>query len=134
MYGFDTDEMAIEDARYNAQANGVTNAEFMKGNIEETFPSALSGSEDLKVKVVIHPPRPGFRHFREYKLVQDNYSTGMIVVCRRCWVFCVSVCSCAVRDELEGKFSVLLQYFIYQSDFLDYVVELSANQLHHVAL
>jgi len=51
---------AVEDARLNADLNGITNVEFHRGKVEDTLPELLrhaaSGRPDV---VIIDPPRKG---------------------------------------------------------------------------
>lgn len=49
---------AVEDAKANAAANGVGNAEFLCGNVEEVLPRLIARQEPLDA-VVLDPPRKG---------------------------------------------------------------------------
>ena len=56
--GVDIVEAAIVDAKANAAANGITNAEFIAGSAESVLPSLVS-SLSGRVVAVVDPPRPG---------------------------------------------------------------------------
>ncbi len=60
VYGVEAVHQAVEDARRNAQINGIDNAEFFYGKAEEVFPE-LCGEGDLARPdiVVLDPPRKG---------------------------------------------------------------------------
>ena len=59
VYGVEIVPQAIEDAKENAQRNGITNAEFFVGKAEEVLPN-LSDSDMLHPDViVVDPPRKG---------------------------------------------------------------------------
>lgn len=58
LYGIETIPEAIEDARENARINGLSNAKFIVGNVEEKLPSLVK--DIIKPDVVfIDPPRKG---------------------------------------------------------------------------
>lgn len=58
VYGAEIVPEAVEDARKNAEINGISNAEFLCGKAEEIFPEAVKkgGRADA---VVLDPPRKG---------------------------------------------------------------------------
>ena len=59
LYGIETIEDAIKDARENAELNNIKNAEFFVGDVEKKLPSLLQ-EKDIKADVVfIDPPRKG---------------------------------------------------------------------------
>lgn len=58
VYGVEVVEAAIEDARRNAQVNGVKNAEFIAGEAESVVPELYSRGIRADV-VVLDPPRKG---------------------------------------------------------------------------
>ncbi len=58
VYGVEVVDAAIEDARRNAQINGVKNAEFIAGEAEKVVPE-LYGRGILADVVVLDPPRKG---------------------------------------------------------------------------
>lgn len=49
---------AVEDARHNANANGVSNAEFMTAKVEDLLPGFATQGIEVDV-VVVDPPRSG---------------------------------------------------------------------------
>ena len=60
VYGVEIVAPAVENARRNAEDNGITNAEFFVGKSEEVFPEAvLSGRAPAPDAVVLDPPRKG---------------------------------------------------------------------------
>lgn len=58
VYGVEVVEAAIEDARRNAQLNGVANTEFIAGEAEKVIPEMCSSGIRADV-VVLDPPRKG---------------------------------------------------------------------------
>lgn len=61
VYGVEIVPQAIEDARKNAELNGITNAEFFVGAAEEVLPRkyAESGGAMRADVIVVDPPRAG---------------------------------------------------------------------------
>ena len=63
VYGVEIIPEAIEDAKENALANGITNAEFFVGKAEEVLPEFYSGKNDSDMLhpdvIVVDPPRKG---------------------------------------------------------------------------
>ncbi|MCX7709447.1 MAG: 23S rRNA (uracil(1939)-C(5))-methyltransferase RlmD [Clostridia bacterium] len=58
VYGVEVVEAAIEDARKNAEVNGVRNTEFMVGEAEKVIPEIYEKGVKADV-VVVDPPRKG---------------------------------------------------------------------------
>ena len=59
LYGIETIPEAIEDARNNARINGIENAKFLVGDVENELPKLIE-EEKIKPDVVfIDPPRKG---------------------------------------------------------------------------
>ncbi len=59
VYGVEIIPQAIEDARINAEINGITNAEFFVGAAEEVLPRKYK-EENIKADIiVVDPPRKG---------------------------------------------------------------------------
>lgn len=65
VYGVEIVPQAIEDARLNAQRNGITNAEFFVGKAEEILPEFYNEKNEATAKmlhpdvIVVDPPRKG---------------------------------------------------------------------------
>ena len=59
IYGIETVPEAIEDAKENAKENGITNAEFMVGDVENKLPEFLRDNNIIPDVVFIDPPRKG---------------------------------------------------------------------------
>ena len=60
VFGIEIVPEAIENAKKNAAANAITNAEFFVGAAEEVFPKLLSESDRYRADViVVDPPRKG---------------------------------------------------------------------------
>ncbi|ESO12077.1 hypothetical protein HELRODRAFT_187790 [Helobdella robusta] len=58
--GVEFNEQAIEDAKANAQINGITNADFICGKVENVLISVLKAVKETdEVVVVVDPPRAG---------------------------------------------------------------------------
>ena len=58
VYGIESVEAAVMDARYNAALNGITNAEFIHGAAENYLKKLYSGGSKPD-KLVVDPPRKG---------------------------------------------------------------------------
>jgi len=56
--GVESVESAIEDARHNAQLNGIENADFMAAKVEDILPGLAAQKIDVDV-IVTDPPRSG---------------------------------------------------------------------------
>lgn len=55
---------AVEDAKVNAQLNGIENCEFFAGKAEEILSSVLYRVKNEDVIAIVDPPRAGLRkHF-----------------------------------------------------------------------
>ncbi len=54
--GIEENKMAIEDARFNAERNGIKNCDFIHGRVEDILMSSKRETPDL---VVLDPPRTG---------------------------------------------------------------------------
>ncbi|WP_337618146.1 methyltransferase domain-containing protein, partial [Desulfovibrio sp.] len=61
VYGVEIVPQAIDDARHNAEINGITNAEFFVGKAEEVVPDIYKKGGDGSHAdiVVVDPPRKG---------------------------------------------------------------------------
>ena len=60
VFGVEIVERAVEDARRNAEANGIQNVRFVAGKAEEVLPAFVRKQEDSHVDVVVvDPPRKG---------------------------------------------------------------------------
>ena len=64
MYGVEIIPQAIEDAKRNAENNGITNAEFFVGKAEEVLPAFYEKEDDNSEMrhpdvIVVDPPRKG---------------------------------------------------------------------------
>ncbi|NXJ11846.1 TRM2 methyltransferase, partial [Odontophorus gujanensis] len=61
--GVEVVQKAIEDARWNAAFNGISNCEFHSGKAEAVLPALLSSWEDARPLVaVVNPSRAGIHH------------------------------------------------------------------------
>ncbi|NXN19428.1 TRM2 methyltransferase, partial [Indicator maculatus] len=69
--GIEVMEKAIEDARWNAAFNGISNCEFHSGKAEAVLPQLLSSWEDGRPLVaVVNPSRAGL-HYRVVRAVRN---------------------------------------------------------------
>ncbi|MCL2383106.1 MAG: 23S rRNA (uracil(1939)-C(5))-methyltransferase RlmD [Oscillospiraceae bacterium] len=60
VYGIETIEQAVEDAKENARLNNVENIEFFVGDVEQVLPEMLEANDNIKPDVVfVDPPRKG---------------------------------------------------------------------------
>ena len=59
VYGVEIVPQAVEDARRNAQINGIENAEFFVGKAEEVLPEEYEKNGIYGDVIVVDPPRKG---------------------------------------------------------------------------
>lgn len=59
VYGVEIVEPAIQDARKNAQANGISNVQFFVGKVEEVLPKKYEEEAVKADVIVVDPPRKG---------------------------------------------------------------------------
>ena len=59
VYGVEIIPAAVQNARANAAANGVTNAEFFVGKAEEVLPERYAATGERADVIVVDPPRKG---------------------------------------------------------------------------
>lgn len=71
--GVEVLESNLEDAKKNAELNGIKNCEFIAGKIEDEIEKILSNLQDKEVVVVLDPPRSGIR---KYFLLSCSNSEG----------------------------------------------------------
>ena len=71
---------AIDDAKANALANGVQNAEFLCGNVEDILPSLVSKGETIDA-VVLDPPRKGCEEAALKAIAASGASRVVYVSC-----------------------------------------------------
>uniref|UniRef100_A0A8C1MKM0 tRNA (uracil(54)-C(5))-methyltransferase n=1 Tax=Cyprinus carpio TaxID=7962 RepID=A0A8C1MKM0_CYPCA len=57
--GIELCQEAVEDAKANAEANGLTNVEFHCGKAEDVFPTVLNAVVSPNVTAIVDPPRAG---------------------------------------------------------------------------
>ncbi len=105
IYGIETIPEAIEDAKKNAKLNGIENAEFFVGNVEDELPDFLSKRNIIPDVIFVDPPRKGCDKIaietllkikskrivyvscnpatlaRDIKLLEENYDLKRISIC-----------------------------------------------------
>lgn len=59
VYGVEIVEQAIEDAKHNAEINGIENAQFYVGKAEEVLPEKYEKERIYADVIVVDPPRKG---------------------------------------------------------------------------
>uniref|UniRef100_A0A8C2BZG5 tRNA (uracil(54)-C(5))-methyltransferase n=1 Tax=Cyprinus carpio TaxID=7962 RepID=A0A8C2BZG5_CYPCA len=57
--GIELCQEAVEDAKANAEANGLTNVQFHCGKAEDVFPTVLNAVVSPNVTAIVDPPRAG---------------------------------------------------------------------------
>uniref|UniRef100_A0A2K6MMR1 tRNA (uracil(54)-C(5))-methyltransferase n=1 Tax=Rhinopithecus bieti TaxID=61621 RepID=A0A2K6MMR1_RHIBE len=73
--GIELVEQAVEDARWTAAFNGITNSEFHTGRAEKILPGLLKSKEDgQSIVAVVNPARAGLH----YKVIQAIRNCGAI--------------------------------------------------------
>jgi len=78
--GVEESSSAVADARANASANGIGNAEFIKGRVEES-PSVFSGADFKADAVVVDPPRAGLHPAAARSLLEARFPRVIYVSC-----------------------------------------------------
>ena len=84
VHGVDIIEEAVEDARANAEANGLTNASFHAGRAEFVLPELLrkfDKNEECKTVAIVDPPRSGLHPKAVLALRGSNVDTLVYVSC-----------------------------------------------------
>lgn len=67
LYGIETIDEAIEDAKENAKINNLNNTSFYVGNVEDILPEFVEKNNIVPDVVFIDPPRKGCeKSFRYY--------------------------------------------------------------------
>lgn len=61
MFGVELVSEAIEDARFNAIANDITNCEFFAGNCDDYIQSLVHKATGDNIIAIVDPPRAGLR-------------------------------------------------------------------------
>ncbi len=79
--GIEINKSAVEDARQNAQLNGITNARFMDGKAEELAPALPVKESAANTTVVVDPPRAGLHPKMLSTLMEWNVPTILYVSC-----------------------------------------------------
>ena len=59
VYGIEIVEQAIEDAKWNAQFNNITNTEFIAGDTEKVVTDLIENKKIIPDVVIVDPPRRG---------------------------------------------------------------------------
>lgn len=62
MLGVEIVHDAINDARYNASANNITNCEFFAGNCDDYIQSLVHKATGENIVAIVDPPRAGLRN------------------------------------------------------------------------
>ncbi|XP_059013552.1 tRNA (uracil-5-)-methyltransferase homolog B isoform X4 [Mustela nigripes] len=68
--GIELVEQAVEDARWTAAFNGITNCEFHTGRAEKILPQLLKSKEDGQVIAVVNPARAGL-HYQVVRAIRN---------------------------------------------------------------
>ena len=71
---------AIEDAKANAKENGIANAEFVCGNVEDVLPRLIAGDAKIDA-IVLDPPRKGCEEAALAAIVQSSANRVVYVSC-----------------------------------------------------
>ena len=78
--GVEIVDRAIADAKKNAKANGITNAEFYAGSAEKIVPQLIQGGEKPDI-VIIDPPRKGSDEITLNTIISANPKRIVYVSC-----------------------------------------------------
>ncbi|NXX97470.1 TRM2 methyltransferase, partial [Centropus bengalensis] len=72
--GIEVVEKAVEDARWNAAFNGISNCEFHSGKAEALLPQLLSSWEDSQPLVAVANPSRAGLHYRVVRAIRNCQS------------------------------------------------------------
>lgn len=99
VYGIEIVPQAIDDAKQNAEINGVTNTEFLVGDVEFAFDDLLNKRKVIPDVVFVDPPRKG---------LDNNTIYNILRVCPPKVVYISCNPSTLVRDlaKLEEKYVI----------------------------
>jgi len=67
VFGIENNANAINDANENAEMNGISNCEFLKGNVENILPKIIKRNIDT---IIFDPPRKGLDEKSIFSLPQ----------------------------------------------------------------
>lgn len=70
VHGIELVEQAVEDARWTAAFNGITNCEFHAGRAETILPQLLKSPKDERLIAVANPARAGL-HYRVVQAIRN---------------------------------------------------------------
>ncbi|CAH0390138.1 unnamed protein product [Bemisia tabaci] len=79
--GVEVLESNLEDAKKNAELNGIKNCEFIAGKIEDEIEKILSNLQDKEVVVVLDPPRSGIHARIVHALRNFAFCKRFVYVC-----------------------------------------------------
>lgn len=75
VFGVELIPSAVEDAKSNAERNGITNCVFVAGKAEDELPGLLkqieadrNGDSKKKTVAIVDPPRAGLREWASFKV------------------------------------------------------------------
>ncbi|XP_052026744.1 tRNA (uracil-5-)-methyltransferase homolog B isoform X6 [Apodemus sylvaticus] len=71
VHGIELVEQAVEDARWTAAFNGVTNCEFHAGRAETILPQLLKSPKDEKLTVAVANPARAGLHYRVVQAIRN---------------------------------------------------------------
>lgn len=81
VYGIEIVEDAIEAAKENAKLNNVENIEFLLGDVEEVFNSAIEKKTIIPSVIIVDPPRKGLDTKTIQTMLNLNISRIVYVSC-----------------------------------------------------
>jgi len=81
--GIESVEQAVEDARENAESNGVHNCQFLRGDLKDTLLSSRRSDEPLPAPdvIIVDPPRAGMHEKVAREIVSLTPRTIVYVSC-----------------------------------------------------
>lgn len=80
VYGIEIVDSAVENAKENARINGITNIEFISGDVEENL-TKLIAKEKADV-VFVDPPRKGLDDVTINNLLKEKYKKIVYISCK----------------------------------------------------
>jgi tRNA (uracil-5-)-methyltransferase len=84
LVGIELSQQAIDDAVYNAECNGITNAHFIVGKVEDVLPSLVASDTTASGETsiaIVDPPRGGLHQKVIQAIRKSNINTLIYVSC-----------------------------------------------------
>ncbi|RXM94055.1 tRNA (uracil-5-)-methyltransferase-like A [Acipenser ruthenus] len=142
--GIEMCQEAVEDAKVNAQINGLSNVEFRCGKAEDIFPTLINSVVSQSLVAIVDPPRAGLRFHMVLvargrttnEQVTGKFRGGVNPFTRGCWgnvqyVLCSPLAPRYIIEPKQNE-AVSIQPPFLRPDLSDrqITVKVSGNGIH----